>query len=240
MTAAVAAYPTRHTRLYVTRGARYVTRHMTHAETNTHDPTSATSRSTERDVIAALVRREPDALVALYDQHASIVYGLVLRIVGDVTDAEAIVEHVFAQAWTDAPQLAATANSTSDAVPGATLTWLTSRARTRALQVLRSHRAAARGNGTAGVSNDFAQSVNALPLALVATPSEREVHLAVALRALPAPQRRAIELAYFAGFTHEQIGVALNEPLATIKTRIRVGMLKVKEMLGMLGQESVR
>lgn len=240
MTATVAAYPTRRTRLYVTRRARYVTRHMTHAATNTHDPTSASSRPTQLDVMSALVRRDPDALVALYDQHAEIVYGLVLRIVGDVTDAEAIVEHVFAQAWTDAPQLAATAASASDSLGGITLTWLTTRARARALQVLRSQRSAARGNGTAGVSNDFAQSVHALPLALVATPSEREVNLAVALRALPAPQRRAIELAYFAGFTHEQIGVALNEPLATIKTRIRVGMLKVKEMLGMLGQESAR
>ena len=232
--------PTRRTRLYATRRARYVTRHMTHAATNTHDPTSTASRLAERDVIAALVRREPDALVALYDQHAEIVYGLVLRIVGDVTDAEAIVEHVFAQAWNDASQMALSLTSAPDTSAGPSLTWLTTQARARALQVLRSHRAATRGSGTAGVSTDFAQSVHALPLALVATPSEREVNLAVALRALPAPQRRAIELAYFAGFTHEQIGVALNEPLATIKTRIRVGMLKVKEMLTMLGQESAR
>ncbi|MCC6245587.1 MAG: sigma-70 family RNA polymerase sigma factor [Gemmatimonadaceae bacterium] len=213
---------------------------MTNAATNTHAPTSAAARAAEHDVTAALVRGDPDALRTLYDQHADIVYGLVLRIVGDVTDAEAIVEHVFVQAWTEAAQLHASTTTGVDHAAGSVLSWLTKLARARALQVVRSQRAASRGSSSSSVLHDFASSVEASPLSLVATAEEREINLTVALRALPAPQRRAIELAYFAGFTHEQIAVALNEPLATIKTRIRVGMLKVKEMLGMLGQETAR
>ena len=77
-----------------------------------------------------------------------------------------------------------------------------------------------------------------LPMAAVED-TERAVAVSSALRVLPEPQRRAIELAFFEGLTHQEVADRLREPLGTVKTRIRLGMLKLRDLLGGLAPEPV-
>ena len=163
------------------------------------------------------------ALAALYDEHARPVYSLILRILGDVGEAEEVLQDVFSQAWQQAKRY--------DAIRGTVAAWLLNMARTRAIDRLRARRArpdtaAATPEGTLGTLT--APAIDPADALAV----ERDVEqLRKALDALPIVQRRAIELAYFEGLTQSEIAGRLAEPLGTIKTRIRLGLLKLRDAL---------
>ncbi len=186
-----------------------------------------TGSMAERGVESVRVRRvaagDEAALAALYDEHARPVYSLIVRILGDEGEAEEVLQDVFAQAWQQAQRY--------DAVRGTVAAWLLNMARTRALDRLRARRA--RPDRTAATPD---QTLSALPAPAIdpadAIAAERDVEqLRKALHELPAVQRRAIELAYFEGLTQSEIAGRLAEPLGTIKTRIRLGLLKLRDAL---------
>lgn len=190
-------------------------------------------RDTDLDLVAAMARAEERAASVLYDRHSAIMYGLAIRMVGEPADAEEVVLDAFSQAWRDAARY--------DTTRGTVAGWLTTIVRTRALDLIR-----ARGR-RARMTDNAASEVDA-PVAMGEgfPETDRRVHeterstaIASALDVLPPAQRRAIELAFFEGLTHLEVAERLREPLGTVKTRIRLGMQKLRDMLGNIAPEGV-
>jgi len=177
-------------------------------------------RSADQLALAGLTRGDETALASLYDRHATGVYSLALRILQDVGEAEDIVQDVFMQAWRQA--------SRYDARRGAVVAWLLTMARTRAIDRLR-----ARRTRTQDVIDDGVTEVSD-PVALqdaMLLSREQVSRVRAALSQLPILQRVALELAYYEGLTHAEIAARLEEPLGTVKTRIRSAMLKLRDAL---------
>jgi RNA polymerase sigma-70 factor (ECF subfamily) len=157
----------------------------------------------------------------LYDRHARPIYSLALRILGDATEAEDIVQEVFSQAWKQAARY--------NAARGAVGAWLLTLTRSRAIDRLRAKRARPGDVSDERVAD---QLVDAGPPAdLLVLSSEQVARVRAALDELPLLQRAAIELAYYEGLTHAEIADRLEQPLGTVKTRIRLAMLKLRDVL---------
>ena len=185
-------------------------------------PESAEAQEEDRACLRRLASGDPDAAAALYDRHSRAIYTLVLRILDDEGDAEDVVQDVFAQAWRQAARY--------DEKRGAVGAWLLVMARTRAIDRIRARRA----RTAVHVLDD--RIVEDLPAAgpdAAATiiDAERARRVQRALADLPLLQRLAIELAYYEGLTQREVAERLEEPLGTVKTRIRLGLLKLRDAL---------
>jgi len=167
-----------------------------------------------------MARGDHDALAELYDRHARLVYSLALRIVGDQGDAEDVAQEVFSQAWRQAARY--------ESKRGNVIAWLLNLTRSRAIDRLRGRksRPEAAGDSLALEMPDLAQPIDE-KLAL----SGRAAQIRAAVEELSVLQRMAIELAFYEGLTHVEIAERLELPLGTVKTRIRQGLLKLKDRL---------
>jgi len=162
-----------------------------------------------------------DAVAELYDRHARPIYSLALRILGDVTDAEDVVQEVFSQAWRQASRYSASR--------GAVAAWLLTLARSRAIDRLRAKRARPAGVTDERIADQLVDASPAVDSMVLS--SEQVSRVRAALDELPLLQRAALELAYFEGLTHAEIADRLEQPLGTVKTRIRLAMLKLRDVL---------
>ncbi len=185
--------------------------------------TPTDDRVVDRETAQRMAEGDPEALAAVYDRHIRSVFGLAMRILQDQGDAEDVVQEVFSQAWTQARRY--------DATRGSVASWLLMMSRSRAIDRLRSRRATP---DSAPLPHDTA--VVDLPDPALGAEhgvltAESVARLRVALAALPLTQRVAIELVYFEGLTETQIAERLEQPLSTVKTRIRTGLLKLREAL---------
>jgi len=179
-------------------------------------------------LIARTVRGDEAAFAALYDATVAVVHGLALRIVGDVGAAEEVTADVYLQVWRQAVRY--------DATRATPLGWLLMLARSRAIDRVRARAAQRREVGSL---QEALQLASAAPGphedAIIA---ERRRIVVAALDALPSEQRAAIELAYYGGKSHREIAAALNLPLGTVKTRIRIGMSRLRDALAPALEES--
>lgn len=160
------------------------------------------------------------AFATLYDLLSARVFGLILRVLVDRAQSEEVLQEVFLEAWQTAQSF--------DADRGRARTWLLTIAHRRAVDRVRASQASRRRDLTAGARelSDAVPGVDEEVALLV--DGGRAVH---ALDALPEPQRRAIVLAYFGGYSHSEIAVLLETPLGTIKTRIRDGLGRLRVAL---------
>jgi RNA polymerase sigma-70 factor (ECF subfamily) len=178
------------------------------------------------ELVARAAQGEERAIGALYDRYGPMLYAVAYRIVGQRADAEEVVVEAFAQAWRDAARFEAGRGSVGG--------WLTMMARSRALDLVR-----ARGRRDRVTASAAADRPGA-PIAMGEIgpdPSsaldldERRRQVRQALETLSPPQRQAIELAYFEGLSQSEIAERLQEPLGTVKTRVRLGMQKLRDCL---------
>jgi RNA polymerase sigma-70 factor (ECF subfamily) len=181
-------------------------------------------QTSDREAVVRMSAGDPEGLSRLYDRHARAVFSLALRIVEDRAEAEDIVQDVFSQAWFQARRY--------DHARAPVAGWLLMMARSRAIDRLRSRRVRP-DHSPAFDDHQFDTVVDPAPRQdLEAISAEQAGRVRSALEALPPGQRRAIELAYYEGLTHTEIAERLGEPLGTVKTRIRLGMLRLREALG--------
>ncbi len=178
-------------------------------------------------LISLVARRNEAALSVLYDRYSRLVYSLAMRIVGERTLAEEITEDVFVNVWRAAASFAEER--------GRFLSWLMSITRHRAIDELR--RLNVRPEGTAVDLNEALNKEQPDPIdELVDMKQQREL-VRAALAALPEPQREALTLAYFGGLTQQEIANQTGLPLGTIKTRMRLGLQKMRDELRRLDDE---
>lgn len=177
--------------------------------------------SSDAALVQQLLRRDVRAFEQLYDRHSRIVYGLVLRILQQGSTAEEVVQDVFLQLWRNA--------SRYQASRGPFVPWLLTLARNRALDTLRlkSERQRRREDQT-----EELPQIAQVPQYEQALDEKRRAEVVRSLMSsLSAPQKKAIELAYFEGLSHSEIAEALQEPLGTVKSWIRNGLKRLKEGL---------
>lgn len=178
--------------------------------------------SNKADLIHRVAGGDAEAFAALFDLHASTVLGMLIQLLRRRELAEEILQETFLQAWSQAARYRA-----DRATPCG---WLLMLARSRALDHLRSNRARSRRE------EGFEADPSALRIeAPVGTDDlearERQRFVLNALAGLSKEQRRCVELSFFEGLSHSQIASRLEEPLGTVKSRILLGMRKLRSTL---------
>lgn len=190
----------------------------------------STTASDDRALVARLAGGDERALAEVYDRFAGLAYSLAVAMLRERADAEEAVADAFAQLWRS-PQ-------SFDAGRGTLQAWVTLLVRSRCLDRMRSRRRAERVIAPAGsdASEDALEITAADGIAAdeAAEASDRRVRIEAALDELPLAQREALRLAYFDGLSQSEIAERLNEPLGTVKTRMRTALGKLRVLLAPL------
>lgn len=178
-----------------------------------------TTGEEEEQLAEGIRRRDPRALEALYDRHSRPAFGLAYRILGDGSSAEDVVQEAFLTVWRQADRI--------DPARGKLSSFLMTVVHHKAIDVLRSERG--RRGRQVPLDPDIMEHGSDM-LAGVEGSLDREA-VREALLSLPADQRKTIELAYFQGLTHVEIAGKLTVPLGTVKSRMRLGLEKMRSAL---------
>ncbi|MEA2239772.1 MAG: hypothetical protein QOC81_4496 [Thermoanaerobaculia bacterium] len=175
-------------------------------------------------LLPAVAQGDLDAFERLYDRHSSTLYALLLRILANPDDAQEVLQETFVKAWTNAKMF--------DSVRGSDVAWLISIARSRGIDRLRSRKI--RGDREDDAGRELSTGIGFVEKrtgADDAIESEERTAVRGAVAELPEAQRVALALAYFEGLSQSEIAARLGEPLGTIKTRMQLGMKKLRERL---------
>lgn len=171
-------------------------------------------------LMGRVAARDGVAFTRLFEVYAPAALGLLHRILGRRAEAEEVLQEVFLQVWTQADRYDGSRSSARG--------WILMLARSRALDRIRRRESSRRREEAAGEEADVAEA----PLGTERLESvERRRKVSSALGVLSPDQRRCIELAFFEGLTHTQIAERLEAPLGTVKSRILLGMNKLRQAL---------
>ncbi len=170
--------------------------------------------SADAALVSAIRTGDPGAMALLYDRYGSIVYSVALRVLGDTGSAEDVLQDVFMQLWRNP--------NSFDSSRGTLGPWLAVIARNRAIDAIRKRRP----------ETDIEDVIISVEPDM-ASDAERGVAMEKvrdAMESMASSQRTALEMAYFEGLTHSEIAEKTGEPLGTIKTRIRTGLLALRKV----------
>ena len=187
-----------------------------------HVNTSPTEALDDRALVHAVAARDKEALHQLYVRHSAVLFALALKILSDRAEAEDVLQETFVQIWKTAGSF--------DEARGKPMGWFIVLTRSRAIDRHRSRRT--RTRFAESVAQEGSQATPAATPADEALASEAQRAVRNALKALPTEQRVPIEMAYFGGLTQFEIAQQLSQPLGTVKTRMRTGMMRLREQLG--------
>jgi len=187
-------------------------------------PQSETGTLPANPVLAALISRcaggQPAALIALYHATGSVLFGMALRILGNRVAAEEVLLDVYTQVWKQSASY-----SDKRCSP---ISWIAAITRDRAIDRLRSGRREwkPQADEKAGADKPASGMEEELP----AVPMPKGP-IRSAIEMLPSEQRSVIELAYFSGLSQSEIAARLHQPPGAVRTRVRLGMMKLSELL---------
>ena len=168
--------------------------------------------ASDLSLMAGVRARDEGAMAALYDRYSSLVYSVALRVLGDTGAAEDVLQEIFLQLWRKP--------SAFDSARGSMGAWLSVIARNRSIDALRKRKPETDIEDVVlSVETNFADNADR---------GRELVKVREVLGTMAPPQRSALEMAFFEGLTHSEIAEKTGEPLGTIKTRIRAGLLSLR------------
>ena len=192
------------------------------------NPSRYTTSMIDPTLLARVIKGDQQAFSQLYDHSSTLLFTLAVRILGNREEAAELLQDVYLEVWRKV--------SRYDIGRGTPIAWLVTLTKSRAIDRLRAR--ASRGYRTTNPleAGTAAQMADPGPSPLE-TQADQELRMAVgtAVGDLPQAQQQAIELAYYEGLSHTEIAARLNQPLGTVKTRIKLGMSKLRESLRQWG-----
>lgn len=172
------------------------------------------TRISDEDLLRRIAGRDESALAELYDRFSAVSMAVASKVLGDPAEAEDVLQQVYVKIWEDAGRF--------DPARGSAAAWILTSVRNASIDRVRRREA-------------FRRAAMAAPPRDPDPPSpdldEERARARRAIEALPPDQRQAIELAYFEGLSQTEIAARLGQPLGTVKTRMRLGMMKLREAL---------
>jgi RNA polymerase sigma-70 factor (ECF subfamily) len=174
----------------------------------------------DASLLRLIQQGEQDAVAALYDRYAGVAYGLAFRITTNAATAEDVVQDAFVSLWKQAPRF--------DPERGQVRSWLLTIVHHRAVDAVR--RRAGRPERALPEGPEEFEATSGRPEELAEMALDAEA-VREAVRRIPDDQRRVIEMAYFMGMTHVEIAEETGTPLGTVKSRLRIGLEKMREYL---------
>jgi RNA polymerase sigma-70 factor (ECF subfamily) len=192
-----------------------------HSASSGPEPGRGGSTAVLNELLAAAARGDEQAFAALYDHTSARVYGMVLRVLRDPAHAAEVTQDVYLEVWKQAARF--------DSAQGSVMPWLLMIAHRRAVDRVRAAQASVERDtrySEANTERDYDQVSEQVQASLEAQ-RVRKV-----LAGLTDAQRQAISLAYFGGYSHTEVAELLKIPLGTVKTRIRDGMIRMRDALG--------
>lgn len=177
------------------------------------------------ELVQRMREGQVEALEVLYDRYARVVFSFAVRIVGDGLLAEEVLQEAFMRSWQQAGRF--------EIARGSFPNWLLSITHNLAIDEIRKRQRRPQRADLVDIADVLRSEVDTTAdVEETAEASELRERIRAAMATLPPAQQRVIELAYFEGLTQREIAALLNEPLGSIKTRMRLGMRKLKEVLG--------
>jgi RNA polymerase sigma-70 factor, ECF subfamily len=178
---------------------------------------------TDEDLLLTVARGDQAAFAAVYDRFGGVVYGVVKRVVRDPSQSEEVTQEVFTEMWRTASRF--------DPDRGGAQTWILTMAHRRAIDRVRSEQASRDRSDRIG-HRDRVRAFDEVSEEVELRFEHQQVR--EALSRLTELQREAVELAYYSGYTYREVSELLDTPLGTIKTRMRDGLIRLRDAMGVV------
>jgi RNA polymerase sigma-70 factor (ECF subfamily) len=185
------------------------------------DVDGSTPVVTSEDLLGRVAQGDKAAFAELYDRSAPRVFGLVKRLLRDHAQSEEVTQEIFLEIWQSATRY--------DHGKGSAVAWMLTMAHRRAVDRVRASQASRDRDVRIGIRDFAAEYDSVAENVEVKIESER---VKEAMKRLTELQRQAVQLAYFGGYSHSEVASMLSVPIGTVKTRLRDGMIRLRDELG--------